>query len=77
MWGEALEDMLRYEDVRVTPEVISNNEETGVLKVKLGRFSAGRWESFGYKIVKVVESGFTSKLGEYFPPEDITALYLR
>jgi hypothetical protein len=72
-WDTALKEMLRYDE----GEVISHNPETGSLRVKVGILHGRRWESFGYRIVQVVEAtGYTSRDGVYHPPQDWTSTVL-
>jgi len=72
MIDEALSEMLRYDDGKV----VSNSEEKGFVEVKLGRFTPRRWESFGFKIVSVVEAeGYTDRFGGYHAPQNLTGLY--
>ena len=72
-WDTALEDMLGYDE----GEVISHNPEIGSLTVKLESFHGRRWESFGYRVVKVVEAtGYTTRDGVYNPPQDLTGCWV-
>ena len=67
MMDEALKDMLRYDGGKVL-----QNNKAGYLKVRLDNFHPKRWESFGYKVVTVVEArGYFGRGGVYHPPEDL------
>ena len=71
-WSSSLKDMLRYDG----GEVVSHNPATGSLTVKVDNFHGQRWQSFGYRVVKVEEAtGYTSKDGVYNPPEDWTWMF--